>query len=359
MSILTKRDSIEELFPEKNAEGASAGASQAGKAQHSPTAAPDMADPLDTAGLDSQPSSTRNRSHTEASPPATILSKSPESSPDTSRPKSKSHSAADKTAMGTDIGRSLKLFGDRLAADMEASSKRLAAKMKEDRDKARVRLLWDRRKERVRSIKRKFALQPLDKTTYLFELLFEQGDVIDEEKVRQVAYFGLPARTRLRSLVWKLFLGYLPWDRRQWHEKLTQQRSLYRELLHQFVVDGMNDSTWKSPSGTPWAKEILKDVLRTMPESPFFHRNALQHEALMNMLIIYAKVSKCHPLRSTSAATTPPHNSSFDRLCCLDEPRHRLRPRNERNFSSAVFSLLHGQPGVLAFWIACCALVPL
>ena len=43
--------------------------------------------------------------------------------------------------------------------------------------------------------------------SYLFELLFEGGDVIDAEKVREVAYTGIPGRTGLRSIVWKLLLG--------------------------------------------------------------------------------------------------------------------------------------------------------
>jgi hypothetical protein len=47
----------------------------------------------------------------------------------------------------------------------------------------------------------------LARCSYLFELLFESGDVIDAEKVREVAYYGIPGRTGLRSIVWKLLLG--------------------------------------------------------------------------------------------------------------------------------------------------------
>ena len=137
----------------------------------------------------------------------------------------------------------------------------------------------------------------------------------------------------------------------------------YRDLLHDLVVDGMNDKNWRSPGGTPWAKEILKDVLRTMPENSFFHHNARQHEALMNMLIIYAKVrfNQCGCFMWSRHRTTviftqttaiPLTRFAVLPMCLPDEPWHQLCPRNERNFGTAVPRVLHRQRS------SCCAQPP-
>ncbi len=40
---------------------------------------------------------------------------------------------------------------------------------------------------------------------------------------------------------------YIPWDRRLWEKRLREQRTVYRDLLREFVVDGMNDVNWRSP----------------------------------------------------------------------------------------------------------------
>lgn len=68
----------------------------------------------------------------------------------------------------------------------------------------------------------------------LRHLLFGSGPGISADRVRFLASRGLPDCDKiLRPLIWRLLLGYLPWDRNTWARHLEDQRQIYR----QFVAD--------------------------------------------------------------------------------------------------------------------------
>ena len=52
-----------------------------------------------------------------------------------------------------------------------------------------------------------------------------------------VLHHGVPDRPRLRSVLWKLLLGYLPWDRAQWRPALDRARASYAEFQREVTVN--------------------------------------------------------------------------------------------------------------------------
>ena len=79
---------------------------------------------------------------------------------------------------------------------------------------------------RRRIAKYKEALEPMEGTTKL-----------DMKLIRQLAFDGIPDQAGLRSVYWKILLGYLPRDKSLWEETVQKQRKSYYELKSYFKFD--------------------------------------------------------------------------------------------------------------------------
>lgn len=88
--------------------------------------------------------------------------------------------------------------------------------------------------------------------------------VIDETVVRRYVFdYGAPEKPAgLRGLLWKLFLGYLPWDRSKWRETLNKQRSTYQSFVNELTSNPFADMTGDSDNSNNSNSSSGKSVLR-------------------------------------------------------------------------------------------------
>ena len=65
----------------------------------------------------------------------------------------------------------------------------------------------------------------------------ETNGVIDEKIVRAYIYdYGCPEKpSGMRGLIWKLLLGYLSWDRKEWRSQLAKQRQIYQAWVQELI----------------------------------------------------------------------------------------------------------------------------
>ncbi|RUS28506.1 rab-GTPase-TBC domain-containing protein, partial [Jimgerdemannia flammicorona] len=110
--------------------------------------------------------------------------------------------------------------------------------------------------------------------------------IIDTPRFREMCFYGIPDEPGLRQKAWKVLLGYLPPDKRQWPEILVQQRKAYYNWLKDLLVDPgedppdqMEDHPLNAAPDSKWAtyfadnailEQIDKDVRRTLPDFAFF-----------------------------------------------------------------------------------------
>jgi len=155
----------------------------------------------------------------------------------------------------------------------------------------------------------------------LFEEAMNVDGKIDSNRIRELAFKGIPDVPGLRSAYWKLLLGYLPYDHNLWNEALSQGRSLYQSWIEDLMVQkeapssSEEDPTDNSlvnedhplnrSARSQWAmwfkdremlSEIEKDVRRTFPHLHFFNSGATDvptkhYEALRRILFMYAKLN--------------------------------------------------------------------
>ncbi|KAE9602990.1 hypothetical protein Lal_00018380 [Lupinus albus] len=160
--------------------------------------------------------------------------------------------------------------------------------------------------------------------------------VIDMRELRRLACQGIPDSPGIRSIVWKLLLGYLPPNHGLWSSELANKRSQYKQFKNDILINpseitrrmynstscDTDDAQWKSrtilsrseiPHGehplslgktsvwnqffqdTEIIDQIDRDVKRTHPDIHFFSGDSQfaksNQEALRNILIIFAKLN--------------------------------------------------------------------
>jgi hypothetical protein len=76
---------------------------------------------------------------------------------------------------------------------------------------------------------------------------------------------GVPDRPHLRSLMWKLLLGYLPWDRSQWRSSLARSRASYAEFVAEVTVDPYAEATVDPLTGARVAEAPAPTVVAAGP----------------------------------------------------------------------------------------------
>ncbi|XP_022123984.1 TBC1 domain family member 13 isoform X2 [Pieris rapae] len=106
-------------------------------------------------------------------------------------------------------------------------------------------------------------------------------DEIDINLLQSLAFDGITEEKGLRSLIWKIFLHYIPKQRNKWEATLKKQRSLYKEFIEEMIVSpgGPTDHPLSISPESSWSKyfkdnevllQIDKDVRRLCPEISFF-----------------------------------------------------------------------------------------
>ncbi|XP_022833127.1 TBC1 domain family member 13 isoform X1 [Spodoptera litura] len=113
-----------------------------------------------------------------------------------------------------------------------------------------------------------------------FEEVLEE-DVVDIEKLRKLAFNGIPDEKGLRSLVWKILLLYLPHQKSTWKTTLNEKRQNYKHYIDEIIVSpgGPTDHPLNISPDSSWStyfkdNEVLlqidKDVRRLCPDISFF-----------------------------------------------------------------------------------------
>ncbi|CAH8294943.1 unnamed protein product [Eruca vesicaria subsp. sativa] len=157
--------------------------------------------------------------------------------------------------------------------------------------------------------------------------------VIDLKELRKIASQGLPDDAGIRSLVWKLLLGYLSPDRSLWSSELSKKRSQYKQFKEELLMNPsevtrkMEKSKGDDPKvegpgalsrseithedhplslgttslwnnffkDTEVLEQIDRDVMRTHPDMHFFSGDSVvaksNQDALKNVLTIFAKLN--------------------------------------------------------------------
>ncbi|XP_042059233.1 TBC1 domain family member 13-like [Salvia splendens] len=174
------------------------------------------------------------------------------------------------------------------------------------------------------------------------EVIFRQTQLLQElsrkviimGELRRLASEGIPDGAGIRSIVWKLLLGYLPPDHSLWPSELAKKRSQYKHFKEELLISP-SDITRRlekssheknEPDGSPgflsrseithgehplslgqssiWnqffqdaeiLEQIDRDVNRTHPGINFFSGDSAfaksNQEALRKILIVFAKLN--------------------------------------------------------------------
>lgn len=113
-------------------------------------------------------------------------------------------------------------------------------------------------------------------------------DVIDLKSLRNFCFYGIPDCSGLRSLCWKLLLGYLGPKKDTWSATLVKKRELYKQFIEEMVIppgeqngtgsvdhplcDGP-ESSWNTFfKDNEVLLQIDKDVRRLCPDISFFQQ---------------------------------------------------------------------------------------
>jgi len=109
-----------------------------------------------------------------------------------------------------------------------------------------------------------------------------QADIVDLEELRKLSWNGVPSK--FRSQVWQMLLGYLPTNKSRRQPALLRKRRLYQELITSYynVLD-----VDRTPNELETLRQILKDVPRTCPDSPFFQQEPIQR-AMERILYLWS-----------------------------------------------------------------------
>ncbi|KAI8770955.1 TBC1 domain family member 13-like isoform X1 [Biomphalaria glabrata] len=127
-----------------------------------------------------------------------------------------------------------------------------------------------------------------------FEDLLE-ADVIDLKALRNLCFIsGCPHEKSIRSICWKIFLNYIPLEKRKWNDVLQKQRNLYKQYIEEIIIlPGKKMKSKESANGeledhplnpnpdSEWREtfrdnemllQIDKDCRRLCPDLSFFQQ---------------------------------------------------------------------------------------
>lgn len=126
--------------------------------------------------------------------------------------------------------------------------------------------------------------------------------------LKQSAFEGDLRSCNFRSVCWRIFLGCLPWNLKEWEDTLNESRKNYiaikelhvtqpcregeKDLQVENPLSQSDQSSWRKYfSNNELMKAIERDVRRTFPEMEYFHSESVR-KLLVNVLFCYAQEYK-------------------------------------------------------------------
>ncbi|EGG23268.1 TBC1 domain family member 13 protein [Cavenderia fasciculata] len=138
---------------------------------------------------------------------------------------------------------------------------------------------------------------------------------IDLSVIQHLADQGIPESQGLRSIYWKIILGYLPSEKGSWKSDVERSRKIYQDWVMELMINPWKEQEEKKihrddhplsvSVDSKWNEyfqdqnilvDIEKDVRRTFPSLHFFNHQqeegkTIHYEALRRILFIYAKLN--------------------------------------------------------------------
>lgn len=123
---------------------------------------------------------------------------------------------------------------------------------------------------------------------------------IDMNTVRKYGFEGIPDDCGLRSIYWKLLLGYLPDDKTLWYDTVMEERKKYKGLKEYFIPQRETELEKKASNPAYRTDDldrltvIKNDVHRTLPDLHFFSvgGSGTQHgQSLVDILYVYSRTN--------------------------------------------------------------------
>lgn len=115
--------------------------------------------------------------------------------------------------------------------------------------------------------------------------LFEQilsSDNVDLNALRKISWNGVPYE--YKTMVWQLLLGYLPTNKSRRETTINRKRKEYVDSIPVYFDITDNERTQQEGETL---RQILVDLPRTCPDTPFFHQQIVQ-KAMERILFIWS-----------------------------------------------------------------------
>ncbi|KAF7494392.1 TBC1 domain family member 13 [Sarcoptes scabiei] len=129
-----------------------------------------------------------------------------------------------------------------------------------------------------------------ERISSFYNLIYEdKSELFNLPELRKICFSnGCPDDDKhIRSIVWKILLGYLPINRDEWSKCLQRQRELYKEFVQDLLIENgnirqsQNDHPLNTDPNSNWKnyfreneilQQIDKDVRRLYPDISFFQQ---------------------------------------------------------------------------------------
>mmetsp|Transcript_21435 Transcript_21435/g.36097 ORF Transcript_21435/g.36097 Transcript_21435/m.36097 type:complete len:391 (-) Transcript_21435:91-1263(-) len=108
------------------------------------------------------------------------------------------------------------------------------------------------------------------------------ADNIDSAALRKESWNGVPPE--FRSMVWQLLLGYMPTNKSRRDASISRKRKEYFDSIPTYFNNMEEEQTVQEGE---ILRQILVDLPRTCPNTPFFHQASIQ-KAMERILYIYS-----------------------------------------------------------------------
>jgi len=142
------------------------------------------------------------------------------------------------------------------------------------------------------------------------ELLNTEGS-LDIKLFKEKCYRGIPEGNSRRSISWRILLGYLPRQRKQWNNVLHEKRKLYAQFIDEMIVCNPEDNSpviedhpLNPNPNSSWQNffkdnevllQIDKDVRRLCPDISFFSQATQYPNVMLKMGVdrLHQRVNQC------------------------------------------------------------------
>eukprot|EP01017_Pseudomicrothorax_dubius_P007554 TRINITY_DN1235_c0_g1_i1.p1 TRINITY_DN1235_c0_g1~~TRINITY_DN1235_c0_g1_i1.p1 ORF type:complete len:400 (-),score=74.96 TRINITY_DN1235_c0_g1_i1:107-1306(-) len=176
--------------------------------------------------------------------------------------------------------------------------------------------------------------------------LFQQED-IDSSQLKTLSFNGIPDDLNgLRSLAWKIILGYLPSMRSTWSSHLKEMRRNYYDFVEEFLTpktpknsdlnkqpeeEKVDDHPLSNKSGSQWKvlfedlelwETVEKDTKRTRADMDFFQKPTLLKREISHKFVGVVKKYKSFQ-EPNEYGDKDTHNQALQRILFIYAKLHK------------------------------------